>query len=72
MKGLNKLWPEVLPFAQYSYNRKVQTLTGYCPFLLMFRRDTHDLYGNILDTDFSHEEMVRICLSNTVIIISSC
>ena len=38
LHGATVYWPLHLPFVQYAYNNKVQTLTGSTPFSLMFGR----------------------------------
>lgn len=38
LKGATVYWPLHLPFVQYAYNNKVQSLTGSTPFSLMFGR----------------------------------
>lgn len=38
LHGADIYWPLHLPFVQYSYNSKVQALTGSTPFALMFAR----------------------------------
>ena len=41
LHGATVYWPQHLPFVQYSYNNKVQTLTGSAPFALMFGRQAN-------------------------------
>ena len=38
LHGADVYWPMHLPFVMYSYNSKVQSLTGSTPFSLMFAR----------------------------------
>jgi hypothetical protein len=42
----NQLWPQALPFVQFCYNRKIQSLTNLSPYYMMFGRDLYDLYSH--------------------------
>jgi transposase InsO family protein len=41
LHGTDHYWPLFVPFAQYTYNLKVSSLTGSTPFSLMFGRQSN-------------------------------
>jgi hypothetical protein len=43
LHGTDHHWPLFVPFAQYSYNVKVSSLTGSSPFALTFGRNPNDI-----------------------------
>jgi transposase InsO family protein len=49
LHGATTYWPYHLSFVQYSYNDKVQTLTGSTPFSLMFGRDPNSARDYTVD-----------------------
>jgi transposase InsO family protein len=73
LKGATVFWPLHLPFVQYAYNNKVQTLTGATPFSLMYARtpnspidytvDPHtDLPINLSEWKMKQEEVLSLVL----------
>jgi transposase InsO family protein len=50
LQGASVFWPLHLPFVQYSYNDKVQELTGATAFSLMFGRLPNDPINYKFDT----------------------
>ena len=67
MYGADCHWHLHLPFVQYAYNNKVQSLTGSTPFSLMFGRQANaacnyelDEHGHLLDVKAwkKHQEEV--------------
>ena len=43
LHGTSKHWPLFVPFAQFSYNAKISSLTASSPFALMFAREPNAL-----------------------------
>jgi transposase InsO family protein len=70
MYGADCHWHLHLPFVQYAYNNKVQSLTGSTPFSLMFGRsansptnyefDEHGLLVDVKDWQRHQEEMLSL------------
>jgi hypothetical protein len=53
LHGATVYWPHHLPFVQYSYNDKIQSLTGSTPFALMYGRKPNSTvdYNTDAETD---------------------
>ena len=49
LHGATVYWPYHLPFVQFAYNDKIQTLTGSTPFSLMFGRRPNSFMNFTLD-----------------------
>lgn len=58
LHGTSKHWPLFVPFAQFSYNSKVSSLTASSPFALMFAREPNAL------CDHTGEEPVQVNLND--------
>ena len=58
LHGTSKHWPLFVPFAQFSYNTKVSSLTATSPFALMFAREPNEL------CDYTGEEPVKVNLDD--------
>jgi len=54
LRGATTYWPLHLPFVQYAYNDKVQSLTGSSPFVLMFNRQPNA--AKRYELDINHDE----------------